>query len=60
MIKHCVCCTGRGDARYPRTINLTGVFIMNAIQVLTTLGQLALAVVLTAVTVAFTGFLFVV
>lgn len=33
---------------------------MNAIQVLTTLGQLALAVVLTAVTVAFTGFLFVV
>jgi hypothetical protein len=33
---------------------------MNAIQVLTTLGQLLLAVLLTAVTVAFTGFLFVV
>lgn len=33
---------------------------MNAIQVLTKLGQLVLAVVLTAVTMAFTGFLFVV
>lgn len=32
---------------------------MNAIQVLTKLGQLLLAVLLTAVTVAFTGFLFV-
>jgi hypothetical protein len=44
----------------PRSIYLTGVSIMNAIQVLTTLGQLLLAVLLTAVTVAFTGFLFVV
>lgn len=44
----------------PRSINLTGVSIMNAIQVLTKLGQLVLAVVLTAVTMAFTGFLFVV
>jgi hypothetical protein len=43
----------------PRSINLTGVSIMNAIQILTKLGQLALAVFLTAVTVAFTGFLFV-
>jgi hypothetical protein len=32
---------------------------MNAIEVLTTLGQLFLAVILTAATVAFTGFLFV-
>ena len=32
---------------------------MNAIQVLTKIGQLLLAVVLTAVTLAFTGFLFV-
>lgn len=32
---------------------------MNAIQVLTKLGQLVLAVLLTAVTMAFTGFLFV-
>lgn len=43
----------------PRSINITGVSIMNAIQILATLGQLFLAVILTAVTAAFTGFLFV-
>lgn len=43
-----------------RSINLTGVSIMNAIRVITTIGQLFLAVLLTAGTVAFTGFLFVV
>jgi hypothetical protein len=42
-----------------RSINLTGVFTMNAIQILTTLGQLFLAALLTAITLAFTGLLFV-
>jgi hypothetical protein len=44
----------------PRSINFTGVSIMNAIQIITKLGQLLLAVVFTAVTLAFTGLLFVI
>ena len=44
----------------PRSINFTGVSIMNAIQIITKLGQLLLAVVLAAATMAFTGLLFVI
>jgi hypothetical protein len=43
----------------PRSINLTGVSIMNAIQILAKIGQLLLAALLTAGTLAFTGLLFV-